>query len=136
VRYSLIRSRIAGSSSTTRIWASKGSLVIVVWGILARETVESYEMSTEPVFTRDARPSARAAPGPSPAVRQTLAYVAFGAVYYLLAAYAASLPFHAPLPMFIWPAPGVALGALLVSPGRRWPGYLVLVFLATLAVGL
>ena len=69
-------------------------------------------------------------------MRQTLAYVAFGAVYYLLAAYAASLPFHARLPMFIWPAHGVALAALLVSPGRRWPGYLALVFAATVAVGL
>ncbi len=93
-------------------------------------------MSTEPFPTRGARPAAAASPGPSPTVRQTLAYVAFGAVYYLLAAYAASLPFHARLPMFIWPAHGVALAALLVSPGRRWPGYLALVFAATVAVGL
>jgi PAS domain S-box-containing protein len=69
-------------------------------------------------------------------VRQTLAYVAFGVVYYLLAAYAASLPIHSKLPVFIWPAHGVALGTLLVAPLRRWPGYLVLVFLATVAVGL
>ncbi len=69
-------------------------------------------------------------------VRQTLAYVAFGVIYYLLAAYAASLPLHAKLPVFIWPAHGVALGALLVAPPRRWPGYLVLVFLASVAVGL
>ncbi len=93
-------------------------------------------MSTEPLLTRSARPAAAAAPGPSPAVRQTLAYVAFGVVYYLLAAYAAGLPFHARLPMFIWPAHGVALGALLVSSARRWPGYLALVFVATVAVGL
>ncbi|MGZ5584635.1 MAG: hypothetical protein ACXWF2_16155, partial [Usitatibacter sp.] len=33
-------------------------------------------------------------------VRQALAYVAFGIVYYLLAAYAASLPLHQRLPLF------------------------------------
>src|SRR4051812_35073586 len=68
--------------------------------------------------------------------RQTLAYVAFGVVYYALAAYAANLPLHARLPLFIWPAHGVALGTLLVAPPRRWPAYLALVFVATLAVGL
>jgi len=65
-----------------------------------------------------------------------LGYAAFGLVYWLLAEYAASLPFHAKLPLFIWPAHGVALGVLLVTPARRWPGYLALVFLASAAVGL
>jgi signal transduction histidine kinase/integral membrane sensor domain MASE1 len=69
-------------------------------------------------------------------VRQTLAYVAFGIVYYLLAAYAASLPLHQRLPLFIWPAHGVVLGTLLVAPPRRWPAYLAMVFLASLAAGL
>jgi len=69
-------------------------------------------------------------------VRQTLAYVAFGIVYYLLAVYAAGLPLHERLPLFIWPAHGVALGTLLVAPPRRWPAYLALVFLASLAAGL
>ena len=69
-------------------------------------------------------------------MRQTLAYVAFAVVYYLLAAYAAKLPSHAQLPLFIWPAHGVALGALLVSPARRWAGYLALVALASVAIGL
>ncbi len=73
---------------------------------------------------------------PSVSVRQTLAFVAFGAVYYLLAAYAARLPTHAQLPLFIWPAHGVALGTLLVAPARRWPGYLALVAIASVAVGL
>jgi len=69
-------------------------------------------------------------------VRQTLAFVAFGVVYYALAAYAAHLPLHARLPLFIWPAHGVALGTLLVAPAKRWPAYLGLVFLATVAVGM
>jgi PAS domain S-box-containing protein len=75
--------------------------------------------------------TARSAP-----VRHTLAYVAFGVVYYLLAAYAAHLPFHARLPLFVWPAHGLALGVLLVVPPRRWAGYLAIVFAASIAVGL
>ncbi|HSN19108.1 MAG TPA: ATP-binding protein [Usitatibacter sp.] len=73
----------------------------------------------------------RSAPG-----RQAFAYLAFGAVYYLLAAYAAHLPFHARLPLFIWPAHGLALGVLLVVAPRRWWGYLAIVFAASIAVGL
>ncbi|MGZ5035005.1 MAG: MASE1 domain-containing protein, partial [Usitatibacter sp.] len=69
-------------------------------------------------------------------VRQALAYVAFGIVYYLLAAYAASLPLHQRLPLFIWPAHGVVLGTLLVAPARRWPAYLAMVFVATIAAEL
>jgi signal transduction histidine kinase/integral membrane sensor domain MASE1/ActR/RegA family two-component response regulator len=68
-------------------------------------------------------------------MRQAIAFVAFGLVYYLLAAYAASLPIQSRLPLFIWPAHGVALGVLLVAPKRHWPAYLGLVLLATLAVG-
>jgi PAS domain S-box-containing protein len=68
-------------------------------------------------------------------MRQAFAYVAFGLFYYLLAAYAASLPIQSRLPLFIWPAHGVALGVLLVAPKRRWPAYLGLVLLGTLAVG-
>jgi PAS domain S-box-containing protein len=82
----------------------------------------------------DAQPTSIAASGIS--ARQTLAFVAFGVVYYLLAAYAANLPLQSRSPMFIWPAHGVALGTLLVAPGRRWPAYLALVLLATVAVGL
>src|SRR5688572_9512645 len=82
----------------------------------------------------DAQSTSIAASGIS--VRQTLAFVAFGVVYYLLAAYATSLPLQVKSPLFIWPAHGVALGTLLVAPARRWPAYLALVLLATLAVGL
>jgi len=80
-------------------------------------------------------PAIPAAAGTASA-RQSLAYLAFGVVYYLLAAYAAHLPFHATLPLFIWPAHGAALGTLLVAPPRRWAGYLGLVFAASIAVGL
>jgi PAS domain S-box-containing protein len=73
--------------------------------------------------------------GNAASVRQTLAYVTFGVVYYLLAAYAVSLPFPARLPVLIWPGHGLALGVLLVAPVRRWPAYLLLVVLATVAVG-
>jgi nitrogen-specific signal transduction histidine kinase/integral membrane sensor domain MASE1 len=74
--------------------------------------------------------------GNADSARQTLAYVTFGVVYYVLAAYAVSLPMQQQLPLLIWPAHGVALGTLLVAPVRRWPGYLALVLAATLAVGL
>ncbi len=73
--------------------------------------------------------------GNAASTRQVLAYVTFGVVYYLLAAYAVSLPFPARLPVLIWPGHGVALGVLLVAPVRRWPFYLGLIALATVAVG-
>src|SRR5690349_3808560 len=68
-------------------------------------------------------------------LRQVLAYVTFAVVYYLLAAYAVSLPFPSKLPVLIWPGHGLALGVLLVAPVRRWPVYLLLIALATIAVG-
>src|SRR5215468_11573842 len=74
--------------------------------------------------------------GSAAQVRQTLAYLVFGVVYFMLAAYAVSLPFQPRLPLLIWPAHGLALGVLLVAPPKRWPGYLLLVLVATLAVGL
>ncbi|HST02494.1 MAG TPA: hypothetical protein VLJ84_12620, partial [Usitatibacter sp.] len=67
--------------------------------------------------------------------RQALAYVTFAVVYYVLAAYALSLPVHTRFPLVIWPAHGLALGVLLVAPARRWPWYLLLAGLATAAVG-
>jgi signal transduction histidine kinase/CheY-like chemotaxis protein/integral membrane sensor domain MASE1 len=68
-------------------------------------------------------------------LRRILAYVTFGVIYYLLAAYAVSLPFPARLPALIWPGHGLALGVLLVAPVRRWPIYLLLAAAATVAVG-
>ena len=56
--------------------------------------------------------------GNAASVRQTLAYVTFGVVYYILAAYAVSLPFPARLPVLIWPGHGLALGVLLVKALR------------------
>ncbi|MGZ5071625.1 MAG: ATP-binding protein, partial [Usitatibacter sp.] len=67
--------------------------------------------------------------------REAVAYGTFGVVYYVLAAYAVSLPLQQRLPLVIWPAHGLALGILLVSPVSRWPGYLALVAAATFAVG-
>jgi len=80
-------------------------------------------------------PTIAGAGSPNPA-RQTLAYVTFGVVYYVLAAYALSLPIHTRFPLVIWPAHGLALGVLLVAPVKRWPWYLLLVALATAAVGI
>ena len=68
--------------------------------------------------------------------RSTLALITFGVVYYVLAAYAVSLPFEARFPLAIWPAHGLALGMFLVSPMRRWAAFVALAALATLAVGL
>src|SRR3982751_3290096 len=82
-----------------------------------------------------AQPPSIATPGSTHTVRQLLAYVTFGVVYYLLAAYAVSLPFPSRLPVLIWPGHGLALGVLLVAPVRRWPVYLVIVAAATIAVG-
>jgi PAS domain S-box-containing protein len=76
-------------------------------------------------------PSVAAHPSPS---RQAAAYVAFGLIYFALAAGAASLPLHRNLPMFIWPAHGLALGVLLVAPMRRWPVYLAMALFAALAI--
>ena len=67
--------------------------------------------------------------------RQTLAYIAFGVLYYLLAVYAASLPFQTRLPLYIWPAHGLALGTLLVAPTRRWPAYVGLILAASVLIG-
>src|SRR5258705_13340928 len=77
-------------------------------------------------------------PAPPPKghrTRQALAYTALAAVYYLLAVYAASVMLPARTAPMIWPAHGLVLGTLLVSPGRRWPVYLAIVVLDTILVG-
>jgi signal transduction histidine kinase len=68
--------------------------------------------------------------------RQFLSYAAFGILYFLLAAYAASLEFQSRPPYQIWPAHGLALGTLLVAPMRRWPAYLAIAFVASLPIAL
>src|SRR5947209_9802792 len=82
------------------------------------------------------QPPGAVAEATSERMRQAAAYLAFGLIYYALAAYAATLPLQTRVPLFIWPAHGVALGVLLVAPTRRWPIYLGLVIVATVAAGL
>src|SRR4051812_6183047 len=120
VRYSLIRSRIATSSSTTRMWASTAARSLWFGPFYRRMALESAGEMTAINQPR----------------RQAAAYIAFALIYFGLAAYAAVLPIHARIPLFIWPAHGVALGVLLVAPMRRWPVYLTLVVAATIAAGL
>ena len=72
--------------------------------------------------------------GNAGSARRTLALVTFGVVYYVLAAYAVSLPAQAHFPLAIWPAHGFALGVFLLTPARRWPAFLVLIAVATLAI--
>src|SRR4051812_43800729 len=82
------------------------------------------------------KPRSREAVAPAPAWhRQAAAFGAFALVYFGLAAYAAVLPLHTQVPLFIWPAHGVALGALLIAPARRWPVYLLLVAISTAFAG-
>ena len=84
------------------------------------------------------KPSAPLAVAPESGVipRPVLAFTAFAAAYFFLAAYAATLHLNSNVPPFLWPAHGLALGALLMAPVRRWPVYLALVVAATVAVGL
>jgi len=63
------------------------------------------------------------------------AFASFALAYLLLALFSASLPLFERIPLYIWPAHGLALGALLVTPAARWPAYLALVLLATIAAG-
>src|SRR5258708_18327824 len=122
LRYSLTSSRMAASSSTTRIWASMGRILA-----LPRRIGGDRRMN--------APSTTIAGPENSASVRQLLAFVTFAVVYYLLAAYAVSLPFPTRFPVLIWPGHGLALGVLLVAAVRRWPIYLLLIALATIAVG-
>jgi signal transduction histidine kinase/integral membrane sensor domain MASE1/ActR/RegA family two-component response regulator len=61
---------------------------------------------------------------------------AFGAAYYALAVYAMALPVHAGLPLFAWPADGLALGAMLVAARSHWATIAGLAFAGSLAAGL
>ncbi|MGE0356337.1 MAG: ATP-binding protein [Burkholderiales bacterium] len=68
--------------------------------------------------------------------REAAFLAAFLVGYYVLAVFGAALPAQERPPLFIWPAEGLALGALLVSPYGRWVTIAGLAFAASLAVGL
>jgi signal transduction histidine kinase/CheY-like chemotaxis protein len=69
------------------------------------------------------------------ATQETVRVLAFGVLYYLLAAFSAGLPVQTRLPLFIYPANGLALGVLLVTPKRRWLQRLAAIVLANLILG-
>ena len=60
----------------------------------------------------------------------------FAVACYALAVFATALPFQAGSPNFIWPADGLALGAMLVAGRSLWVPIAGLSFLVSLAVGL
>src|SRR5205085_5230753 len=134
-RYSRTSSRMATSSSTTRIWAASILFSVFMKGRRKGHFNAGARTIRSAVRINAPTPSAVAL-GNAISARQTLAFIAFGVVYYLLAEYAARLPIEPRLPLLIWPAHGLALGTLLVAPVRRWPAYLLLVIVATLAIGL
>jgi signal transduction histidine kinase/CheY-like chemotaxis protein/integral membrane sensor domain MASE1 len=70
------------------------------------------------------------------ATQEAVRVAAFGLLYYVLAAFSAGLPVQTRLPLFIYPATGLALGVLLVTPKRRWLSRLAAVFVANLLLGL
>jgi len=60
----------------------------------------------------------------------------FAVAYYALAVFAKALPFQAGASPFIWPAEGLALGALLAVRRSLWVPFAGLAFLASLVVDL
>ena len=61
--------------------------------------------------------------------------VAFAVAYAALSYFSLSLPVPPRFPPFVWPADGLALGALLVSRRRLWPVLLAIVGAISLAAG-
>ena len=61
--------------------------------------------------------------------------VAFAVAYAALAAFALGLPAMPRFPPFVWPADGLALGALLIASRRRWPTLLAIIGVESLAAG-
>jgi len=70
------------------------------------------------------------------ATQEAARVLAFGVLYYLLAAFSAGLPVQTRLPLFIYPANGLALGVLLVTPKRRWMQRVAAIAIANLVLGL
>ena len=52
----------------------------------------------------------------APPIGTAFAFAAFGGAYLLLALFSASMPIFQRVPLYIWPAHGLALGVLLVTP--------------------
>jgi signal transduction histidine kinase len=66
----------------------------------------------------------------SATLRKHLGWAIFvGVAYWLLARYSLALPVKSSGISYIWPADGLALGALLLSRPRTWPLYLAAVFI-------
>lgn len=65
----------------------------------------------------------------SPQQREFALAVLVGVGYWLLASYSLALPVRTSGISYVWPADGLALGALLCCPRRSWPAALVAVFL-------
>ncbi len=63
------------------------------------------------------------------AYRHLALAVLVGAGYWALASYSLALPVRSSGISYIWPADGLALGALLCTRPRNWPWYLAAVFL-------
>jgi integral membrane sensor domain MASE1 len=65
--------------------------------------------------------------------RHLIAAVAVAIGYYFLARYSLSMPVKQSGISYIWPADGLALGALLATRRRFWPYYLLAVFIGNLS---
>src|ERR1035437_8695577 len=75
-----------------------------------------------------------AARGPVRAAGRDIIWIAFLALTYFLAhEWAFLFPDHEKVLTAVWPAGGIGLAALLLSPRRRWPVVIPILFLAGIA---
>jgi PAS domain S-box-containing protein len=77
-----------------------------------------------------------APPGRGLPAHEAAFLLALGAACYALAVMAMGLPTQAGAPAFVWPADGLALGALLVAARVLWVPFAGITFLASLVAGL
>jgi PAS domain S-box-containing protein len=68
--------------------------------------------------------------------RPVLGYAPYAAGYLLLALFSAQLPLFDRVPLFIWPAHGLALGVLLTAPRRTWPAYVAIAAMVAVGAGI